>query len=437
MGCADCSGPPFISSSADGRTGQRPKPFSPNTCAKAPCGIEMPKKQQQQQPSRKPRAAAGPVRAPRGAKARAMVTMPKQVREKYTNSDQLRHFWDASQHQDAPPLRTTYGNFTTIHSVVRFRMVTSTTSRVFVLFRWSADNCMALTWNAPSGSASHAVTKIVNPLFTSSPPVAMRPLRASLNITNLTAPVNQSGAVYCANIDNGLAMSTASVSAPGDNVVFDAGTVSSLADMVISGVDTVEIPQPQLSQGITLVSVPSSYPHYNSYNDYQSLGAGVTGNLRADEFNALFCGNNTIISGPTILQTFSQTGEDALERVPAMRTLLVMFEPTALANDYLLEFHRQDGARYLANTLGHSFARSHDPCPPEHETAVMTSAQRLASTPGFSLTSVLGSITSTLGSVAGAGMAFNSARLAAMRVAATVAPMLRGIGSVAKYAAMI
>lgn len=383
-------------------------------------------------PARTKQLGTGPARAPKGAKRRALVTVPRQIADPITTQDQLRHFWDASRHDDPPPLRTSFGNFTCVHAVARVRLSTVVgTNRVWMIVRWDASNLAAMSWvAAPGASQTGAVTAHTFPVYNSTPPLSARPLRMSVRITNTTQQLNRAGVVYAASIDSPLDLRNVSAASSVSNVVFDSDTNVSLQSLVTAGIDTAEISQDRLAAGITYVLPPASYERYNRYHDFITPFPGTDVAMAFGDYAVGVAGvpREDVLSYPVVVSSSLYSDEDhSISEIPSMRTLLLMFEGTPnAANEYLVEIHRQDGCRYVANSLGHSFSR---PCPTatvQQENSVLQSIRALSSSAHeFSLTQALDTASAV---VASGASALQEARVVGARISAALAPVSRVVG---------
>jgi len=109
----------------------------------------------------------------------------------------------------------------------------------------------------------------------------------------------------------------------------------------------------------TFVSAPASYPAYNSYFDFISFANTQDGSqLQSFDAWSLMEDYKTYDSYPpstTITTGLSSPGK--LGSTPPMRGFLIEVTPPATTSQTLrICTHRQDGARFPVNTLGHSFA---------------------------------------------------------------------------------
>jgi len=315
--------------------------------------------------NKQPVAKARAARAPRGAKKRATaILIGRKVTEEMSTA-QLYAFWSARTMRVPPPLRTSFGNFTTINSVARFTITTSTTNNLYLWMPWTASPLAAVLVN----SIAAGCTQYLYNTLATSPPLLTRPLRSSWSLECTTQQTNVAGSIRVYSYDNAIITSftvgtaaTGLVAAPAGDTVF--------APLVNAAPDTEEISAAALLVEQEFVSVPSSYPAYNAYYDF----IGFTNTVDASSMQNVDAKN--LIAGaqavpslfPQLAATTDSTGYNGsagMGGLPPMRGFLVEFPATPTVQTYRVATHRQDGGRYAVNTLGATFATN----PPKMDAA--------------------------------------------------------------------
>lgn len=260
-----------------------------------------------------------------------------------------------------PPLRTSFGNFTTVNSVERITLTGSTSQNTYLWIPWTASPIAALSLTGASGS--NPVQYLYNTLA-QSPPLMIRPLRSSWSIECVSQALNTAGSIRVYSYDNSI-LTQFSLSTTATGVCsLTSNADLTFAPLINSAPETEEFP----SFGLTsaeheFVSVPSSYPAYNSYYSFIPLSntTDVSAVVSSDILN-LVSGEviapapfPIAVGTPPINGGFN--GSAGLGGLPPMRGFLVELPVVnPVAQTYRICFHRQDGARYPVNTLGATFA---------------------------------------------------------------------------------
>jgi len=312
-------------------------------------------------------------------------------------------FWSASVMKVPPPLRTSFGNFTTVNSVERFTLNSSTTKTNYVWIPWTPSPLAALF---STGAAADTPGQRMYNTMAASPPQCLRPLRMSFSVENLTQVVNTMGSIRVLSYDNALASSwtlnALSTLAPASVAGLDAY----LGTLVDGAPETEEYTIAALTQEHEFVSCPSSYPAYNSYYDFLSFSNVVDGTgIYSGDFNklvlnddsAVFPGAATIITG--------NYKEGSLGGLPPMRGFVIEIPLTTISQSLRFSVHRQDGVRYPANSLGHSFAISPPKMPAPKEDWFLDAAKQVAQGPSRSVLKTLVEDAQGIGNAINTGLA--------------------------------
>lgn len=293
--------------------------------------------------------ATAPARKP-GARRRASIVLPKAVRE-IANMNP-RAFWSC-YNTVPPPLKTSFGNYSTLNLVKRQIIATSTTQDVIVMVPNLSQSCIAGFRFTDTGANTPVLQNVYGPL-TSGFPQAIRPLRMSVELKNLTTAVNVAGTVLSLSYDNALDVDMVYNAAPLAGLNISAASVSSLKSLVESAPETRTYTGTELLMGHTFVSCPAAWPEYNHYYDFlaPAFSGDNTQMASIDMFNISEGQEGVTYPGAVTAQVNKGFGD-----VPGMRGFLLVFKATPNAQSYEITFRRQDGARYPANTLGHMFHR--------------------------------------------------------------------------------
>jgi len=333
--------------------------------------------------SKKNNTGTGPSRV-RGAKRRAVRALIGRKQSEAMSPAELFSFWSAANNRIAPPLRTSFGNFTTLNSVCRFTVTTSTTLDWYVWVPWTPGPVAALATD--SGSNPNVLQHLYGTL-TSSSPLCIRPLRMSVSVECITQQVNVAGSMRTYAYDNAI-VSSWQLDATGSNPVkWPSGNAPAFLSLISSAPDTEEVTLASLTTEREFVSAPSSYPGYNSYYDFEQFTGTTTGvAMRSDDAQLLLQGqSDELITVPSTFVT-GKSGAGSLGGVPPMRGFIFLVPATASGVQTLrFAVHRQDGARYPVNTLGATFAQVPKKMPAQNEDVFLRLAEQVARAPSASV----------------------------------------------------
>lgn len=280
-----------------------------------------------------------------GSKAASMLG------KMHLNAASSAAFWDASHHIVAPPLTTTYGNFTTVNSVTRFAFTTAPNVYTQFLVGFTPSAIRVFQWAAVSlagpGSPPLNVWQQQQLDPSNTVPLDIRPLRLSTRIRNTTQNLNIAGSIKTALVPQSLAMSFTSFAA------LTPTAAASLWNLVEANPHAHVRTGVELTRGQTIVSPPSSYIAYNSYSDWVPVSAlSVNGaGLTSADFALLNATTPAAISYPYI-----PTKAWPFSEIPTNHFMLLNVQPNPLAQTYDFEIYSQDAVRYPANTLAASVA---------------------------------------------------------------------------------
>lgn len=339
-----------------------------------------------------------------GAKKRATVALMGKKFSEAMTPEQMFAFWSART-KVAPPLRTSFGNFTLLNSVDRSTIDTSTTLDRIVWIPWTASPLAKLY--AEDGGASTGFDQTTySTLVGTSSPQYIRPLRMSFQLENITAMLNVAGSVRVYSLDNPIVLSGVC----GATTVVPVNFVNPftiLKPLINDAPDTIEITGHDLTTEREYVCPPCSYPAYNSYYEFNDMNV-PTDNVRltSGDWQSLIAGTD-VTYVPTVSRTSgAETG--ALGGLPPVRGFLLLLPPTPVANSYRLTVRRQDGCRYPVNSLGAAFARVHPKAEAKGEDTLIKCITSVTNAPAQSFPS---QVVSALGNVVNsmaAGMTSNA-----------------------------
>jgi hypothetical protein len=293
-------------------------------------------------------------------------------------------YWDPYQHEAPPPLRTTFGRFTTVKSETRITLSTSTTYTTVYVVAWSqtAVSGFGNFFNAGGvknlGVATSPVL-LAGPLVNSGAEL-IRPLRMAVTLSNTTATQSRGGEVRIAAVDQPLSMAFTVGSTPTAVVTIpeDAAGISykALADLTSSSEATTTYPAEYFSQRRTFVCPPTSYVAYNQHYHFLDHGS-LTADSTTQGISTLMA-TSLALGGPipagTALNT-TVTDVNWLGGIPPLMRYVFAFPPTAAVNTYTIEVCRQDGVRFAMTALGSVFHKHSPLATSLHEDVMGTTAQ--------------------------------------------------------------
>jgi len=320
-------------------------------------------------------------------------------------------FWTPLGKTLAPPLRTTFGNFSTLNLVERFTFTTST-----------VDDIILLASHLPMALACmrfDVTGQIMNNCFgplASSTPLATRPLRLGVEIRNLTTALNVSGIVQAMSTDNAINISATTGALEDTQAVLTNSSFTSLKSLVAGSLDTRTYTGCELTEGHSFTSVPSSWPKYNSYSDFVPMyNASSNSLMRSPDWLSMVDTDRP----PLYPGIVTDDADDTLGDVPGLRHILLVFKSTPTAQTYEVTIRRQDGARYASNTLGHMFHRTAQRASEKQESKMLDTVQDKSKDPSSGMaTNILSTLVKT------AEIAFNNEFGGAAGVLQKISPMV-------------
>jgi hypothetical protein len=341
-------------------------------------------------------AARGPkprkLAATRGPRRAIQPRLPKRAKlPKTVGLVQSLRALDPALHQLPPPSGQSLGNFTTVNSVHRSTIGTSTTVSCFVMVCWTPSGLRALRWTYnPSGGAVGSFSSesrvIVKNLDTAYNPAAMsmRPLRLSARLRNQTIFTSQMGIVQSLVIPDPIDW-TGGFTA-GTDLQPSSGQASNIYDLMQNSPLTRTYTATDYQHTKSFVLPPASEVAYHEWRNV----VGVSSAEATPWTNA---------------QTAIIQGTDS----NAMGVLLLHFPSTSTAQIYSMTLHTQDACRYSpVHVLAH-FAAPQPSADAKLVHAVHTRANRDPSVPVELAQTAVGGI-AALASKVNWGSALNLAR---------------------------
>jgi hypothetical protein len=229
-----------------------------------------------------------------------------------------------------PPINNnSQGNFTTITSVSRFNIQTSTSSSIIFIYNPSSRTIhQASAWDSGTGNL---VSGITSPSFrfTSDTPTNYKPLRAGIRIKNVTQNQETGGLIRILQTSSPIDITFLA----SNSFALTSGSSSSLIDLVNSNSHSREYTAMNLANtNSEQIIAPATMAAYNSYGEEFSAVTGVSAYQAA----------------------FDNTKNDM-----AMNSVIIIFEQTSSVNTYSLTLCAQNGLRYPANTILGEMAKAH------------------------------------------------------------------------------
>lgn len=351
-------------------------------------------------------------------KALAVVRKVDGVPSQKDSMHLIHSFWDASQHRIPVPLRTTFGNFATINVVDRFTFKTSANSDTIIWLPWTASPLAALEFTVDQTLNSTLLQHLFKPLAfsnTESAPRAVRPMRQSFRISNLTKTITTGSGVFVLSYDNALQTQWGLAAAANGAATLQGPSTAALRDMILDAPETKFYPTLHFNEPQTFVSVPSSWPSYNNYhpfNPFRTNSVDLT-SLSSGDLYSLIAREDTPFSLSTDSVAYPVGGstQNALAGfgdAPPMRGHLI-FVP-ANNDQQIMEFevYRQIGARFAANALGHTFHHTPVGASNKSDDDLLKSVQYISSNASSCIKSIASDAASAFGGLVASGKALSS-----------------------------
>lgn len=325
-------------------------------------------------------------------------------------------FWDAALHRDPPALRTSFGNYTVANVATRFTLTASSSLDLLLVVPWTSSPLAAFAFTAGTSPVGGICGQYLFNAYTSSTPVAMRPLRMSMQLKCTSSATTASGSVRVVSLDTNAIMQWFTGALRTDSVTLPAGTKDSLRNLVNNSPDTVETSAMSLLEGHTYVSCPASYTAYNHYTDFVDFANVSTENLASGDLFDLAVRPRT---STEYLASTTIVDENWLGDVPPMRWFIVMIPAQTTATTYRVQINRQDGCRYPANSLGACFSHESQGSSEDHESRLLRTIATISRKPSIPVpSSALANVGERISSAfAGIGAAAAGALAMAQRVA--------------------
>ena len=336
-----------------------------------------------------PKARGARSKLPRLKKARtrALATVARPARRARRKApkpaDQSRSFvvrstraMDPALHHLPPPSGQSLGNFTTVNSVVRLNVGTSTTLACMVMVCWTPSGLRAFKWTYNSGTGAvgnfsdgnRVVVRHLDTAFNAGP-MSIRPLRLSCRVRNQTVFTSQAGIVQ-------------SLVVP-DPVDWTGGFNTGSSDLQPTGTTTGQA-------GIIYdLMQQSPYTRTLTATDYQHTKSFIVppvSEVAYHEWRNFVGVSSAEVTPWTNTQAAIIAGTDS----NAMGVLLLCFQPSSVAQLYSLTIHTQDACRYSPIHLQSSFAAPQPHAPQDVVHAIHRAANTDPSLPSELVATALG-----------------------------------------------
>lgn len=341
---------------------------------------------------RQPGPGSVSVRRPGGRKkALAVMRKARDVPTRHDPALVVRAFWDASLHKVAPPLRTTFGNFATLNVVDRFQF-TSETYDTMIWVPWTPSPVACFHITPAEGGEYYMRQRLFGVLAPSTTPGtavphSVRPLRSSFRITNLTKAINTASSLQVLSYDNALQAAVIFPSTPSSLMQLRNNTFQSFLSLVTDAPESKIYPSVHFNEPQTFVSVPASWPDYNRYHNFcafrqqasdnSPVAGGDFYNLAGREITA-FAAQPDQSNYPFTSAAYVNVTSGIVD-VPPMRGHIIYIPGTDVEQTYEIEFFKQFGARFAANSVGHTFHHTPPPATPSQENSMLQSIQMVSS----------------------------------------------------------
>ena len=296
-------------------------------------------------PRAKPQARRPVARVPRGRRPRRPR---RNVRSFALSARAARDFLDPALHMEAPPSATSLGNSTTVNSVLRFQVGTSTTLYCMMVYAWTPGALRIFKW--VFNSSTNAVTDFsdgnrkylafLDPA-SNTLPLSIRPLRMGLKMRNQTVFTSISGTVQTLLVQDpldwlGTTGGVANIDTTGADLQPSDNYAKAIFDLVQGSPHTRTYTAMDFSSTKTFVVPPASAVGYNDWQGTDVRTASTEATPWPGAISALNVGANT----------------------NAMGTLLMIFSPSTASNLYQITCNCQDACRYSPVAIHAAFAKS-------------------------------------------------------------------------------
>lgn len=244
-------------------------------------------------------------------------------------------FMDPVGHPSPPPSATSLGHSTTVNSVVRYTLGSSTSDRSFHVFQWTPSGLSAMVyrWNGTTVTLPTTSRQIVTYLddTVNSDAISIKPARMSVRLRNYTVFTSTAGQIRVLGVPDPLdwEFQTALTDLAPSSLL-----ATSIASMIDGHKDTRTLTAHDFASTKSFVLAPASAVGYNKWYNFNKVG-----------------------SGDSTTWTNSQAALINGSEAAAFYTLIVCIDASSTANSYGFTIHRQDLCRYPANHMLSSFAR--------------------------------------------------------------------------------
>lgn len=288
----------------------------------------IPSKYKQKKAATKIQSAARTFLSKLRAKPKAVYKKP--VQKSRTHPLSIHAKFDASapnsnsMHLNVP---NAIGDFLPIKSLVRRTQTNSIVpgTSIYIVYQFTNSNAQLFIIDGGTG----VVVPLVTPQLQTAAPLSVRPLKATLDITNQSVYTSLSGVVRSLNTSSMFNWQWL----PGGILTLTGPCLNSLNNLMNSHPSVKTLSASQYSQGMSFIIPPSSHIGFSEYVDwYLSIS-----NLEVQ--NALSLNDQStalLIYGPS---------------KPVQNVLIIELESSAVANTYDITLHTQVAARFALDSL--------------------------------------------------------------------------------------
>lgn len=313
------------------------------------------------------------------------------------NINNAKRYMDPEGKVEPPASTSSLGNFTTVNSVLRQLLVTSSTpgTDLYVCVQWGPSSARLYYWGGITGTPGIGSVSLGN--LATNVPVTSKPLRLSVAVRNTTVFTGTEGSVRVLCMPQSLDWTSAFATPTTLTATFCA----SVDSMIEANNKTQTYTAAELHHGKKWIFAPVSNVGYNDWYE-QNEGGSL---------------QNVLVSG---------------SKGDAFTTFLAKMPYVANRNTYDFTVRSQDGARYAANTALANTAKSAQRSQPgmiEHIHSIASDTAHIAEDVGHVFSSVGNAIPQIAGGVYNAFRTFQGIRsligsTPAIAEAAEAAPLL-------------
>jgi len=228
-----------------------------------------------------------------------------------------------SMHLNVP---NAIGDMLPIKSIVRRPQTNKTDgTSIYIVYQFTNSNCQLFIIDGGSG----VVTPLNTPQLNTAAPLSIRPLKATLDITNQSVYTSLSGVVRSLNSSSMFSWDWL----PGGLLTLTTACRNSLNNLMNSHPSVKTMSASNYAQGMSFIIPPSSHIGFTEFVDWYNAAT----NLEIQ--NSLSLNDQT-----TAVTTYGPSK-------PVQNVLIIELESSAVANTYDITLHTQIAARFALDSL--------------------------------------------------------------------------------------